>query len=656
MNRCVRCFGDLPDLAVFCPHCIQAHEPDFNRLLNQVIGDRYRIYRRLGQGGLSTVFAATDLQTDDNVVVKVSDPSQLVRRELSYAIDSNEARQYWTEMLARMEREAETIATIDHPNIVRFYGTGLINQDLRYVVMEFLRGRNLRQEIDGRGSLGLERSLEIILEVAAALGEIHARGIIHRDINPTNIFLSDGRVKLIDFGIAKFPQPPGAPPFTHHSVLSGTVAYASPEQCQSQPLDQRTDLYSLAIVLYEMLTGVRPFTGRTPTEIALKQIQAAPVSPRAIKPDLPAAIDRAILRALAKDPAERQQGIEDFAVELRAGSNRIVIPRQDELTGLPESGVSPEERLKLIRRRRRRFTMAAAGLVVVISAAGLLLGKRLLGSSGAPAQSAENVQVVASPSSTPPVQSPVTAPGSDADSLELAARMSASGNSPGGPSSPAPVAAQPMVTRPINATRSPAPAAAEKPRSTRTSTQPATIPTAPKQSQPKNPPVPTPTIAASRVPPPLSQPDLTQAPRKIEPDQNENRQNSQPAREEVAADSSRRRPHPEIENRRTETQPASDQNQDNDDATKNEKESFGPKLIQWSGRVNREREIRIEMPGVPGTIEIPRVYRDRVGIVEPPSASNDWRLAILRIYGRGNVSILVRWWPLGVSVSKLGSE
>jgi serine/threonine protein kinase len=245
MNRCAHCYGDLPDFAVFCPHCAHAYEPDFGRMLNQTIGERYRLYRRLGQGGLSTVFAATDLQTDDVVVVKVSDPAQLVQRELSYAIDAEAARNYWGEMLERMRREAETLAAIDHPNIVQFYDTGLIGDDLRFVVMEFLRGRMLRDELDAKGRLEPAAAIRIALEICEALREVHARGIVHRDISPRNVMLYDEvgetgrrgdrekgrfgkdesppvprspsppvlRAKLIDFGIAKFPQPSGAPPF-----------------------------------------------------------------------------------------------------------------------------------------------------------------------------------------------------------------------------------------------------------------------------------------------------------------------------------------------------------------------------------------------------------------------------------------------------------
>src|SRR5262249_50937421 len=125
--------------------------------------------------------------------------------------------------------------------------------------------------------------------------------------------------------IAKFPQPAGAPPFTQHSPLAGTVAYASPEQCASHQVDHRSDIYSLGVVIYEMVTGQRPFKGRTPTEIALKQIQSEPKPPRTINPTISASLEKTILRALAKSPEQRQQSVEELASELQSSSNQIVI-------------------------------------------------------------------------------------------------------------------------------------------------------------------------------------------------------------------------------------------------------------------------------------------------------------------------------------------
>jgi serine/threonine-protein kinase len=462
MNLCSRCSGELPAFAVFCPHCAQVHEPNFDDLISLTIDGRYRIYRRLGQGGLSTIFAATDLESDSVVAIKISDPAQLVVRAMNYAIDTARARDYWDEMLERMRREAETLVTINHPNIVRFDGTGMINDDLRYVVMEFLRGHTLRDEIDRNGAFEPSRAVGVALEVASALIEVQERGIVHRDINPRNIMIADCAIKLIDFGIAKFPQPPGAPPFTQHSTLAGTVAYASPEQCASHPVDHRSDIYSLGVVLYEMVTGRCPFTGRTPTEIALKQIQSEPQAPRSINPAISVAVEKTILRALAKNPDDRQSSAEELSEELRKSSNQIFIPlavttpeADDQYESgngiahsvdLIENEEAAESNLRLVRRRRRRFAVAAAATLIAVITAAVLFGWSSASSRRQAADVSANVVAAASPS---PEAAPTV--GSDADSLELAAGAPAPNNNSAGASTTSAQAAPDSTQKPQTA-------------------------------------------------------------------------------------------------------------------------------------------------------------------------------------------------------------
>ncbi|HKX27272.1 MAG TPA: protein kinase [Blastocatellia bacterium] len=674
MKRCTRCFAEIHDLAVFCPHCAQLHEPDFDQLINQTLDQRYRIYRRLGQGGLSSVFAATDLHWDQVVVLKVSDPAQLVRRDLSYDIDPEDARQYWDEMTGRMRREAETLMTIDHPNIVRFYGSGSINDDLRYVVMEFLHGRTLRQEIDRRGRISLADAVQITLEIAAGLEEVHRRDIIHRDINPRNIFMQEWpdpdqfTIKLIDFGIAKFPQLPGTPPFTKHSVMSGTVAYASPEQCQSRPIDQRTDIYSLGTVIYEMLTGQQPFSGRTPTEIALKQIQSEPTPPRALNPDLPAGIEMALLRALAKNPDERQQTVEELGADVQAGSRQIVIPLDHEQPHADHGAWSPAPEAQRIsfgsygaattaqllnddpKPARGRVALAVAGILVLLSLVGFLLARHLISRqqlAGAPALVTNLDQPAPTASPTPTA---TAIPSSDADALELAARQSqeiaraANAANAAIAASPS-VKATPAVTQPAAK-----PAAAATPvvannnkGAVKTDRPSSTGSGAPANAHPASPPLPPPTITASRLPQPQSQPETEQAPRRqdspaVERPVERAAANDQRAGQDEPPTPDREREEPAGRRRRATTD-------DRDNSDEDRPSRTSPKLIQWSGTVNRQRVVKIEMPGVPGRIEIPRAYRERVGVVEPPSATNGWRSAVLRVFGQGNVSVLIRWWP-----------
>lgn len=666
MTRCQRCFGELSAFAVFCPTCAQVHEPDLSQLLNQTVGKRYKIYRRLGQGGLSTVFAATDLQSDNIVVVKVSDPAQLVKRELTYAIDAEAARNYWHEMLERMRHEAEALSGVEHPNIVQLFDSGMIGDDLRFVAMEFLRGRTLREELDAHGKLDIAEAADIALQLCDALGEVHARGIVHRDINPRNVMLGE-QAKLIDFGIAKFPQPPGAPPFTQHSVLSGTVAYASPEQCQSRVVDHRSDIYSLGVMLYEMLTGERPFKGRTPTEIAIHHLQTEPKPPRQLNPAIPSSLEKTILCALAKAPEERQQSVQEFAEQLRSTSRQVVVPLLPEVSADSVEESDPVvDRLTLVRRRRRRAVVAAVALLILL--AGGILGRNWLASRALPL-------LTGAESAASPTPDGVIA--SDSDSLELAAQL------PGDPLA---------VVGANRNSASPSPVANEPTPSSGSQTVPATsgnvMPNTPAKPQAattsspisvagKTYPSPTPVAVGSKTTPPtnqsanqpISQPAAVpkseeRKVRQREPDNSTSPTNGTIAREESSASkreriaSNRNR---EEENARRQSEARQDSREadsDNDypDKANNDSQHLGPKLIQWSGKVRGEREVLIDLPGTPGTLEVPRVYRNRVGVIEPPSASNRWRCARLRVFGEGGVSFVVRWWPNSNQMTRIAGH
>jgi serine/threonine protein kinase len=542
--------------------------------------------------------------------------------------------------------------------------------------MEFLRGHTLRDEIDRNGAFEPSRAVGVALEVVSALIEVHARDIVHRDINPRNIMIADSAIKLIDFGIAKFPQPPGAPPFTQHSTLAGTVAYASPEQCASHPVDQRSDIYSLGVVLYEMATGRRPFTGRTPTEVALKQIQSEPMPPGSINPAVSVAMEKAILRALAKNPADRQQSAEELSEELRKSSNQILIPLaiatpeaedQYALSGGIGPSLDPveneetaESNLRLVRRRRRRFAVAAATTLIAVVTAAVLFGWPSALSRRKGADVSANLVAAASPS---PEASP--AAGSDPDSLELAAGAPSQNNNGAGASTPGAQAA-PDSTRQPQAAPLAAPGAKAMAIPPTPSPAPAPIPPG---ASPQMPPAPSPEFAINRTPQLDSEPDPSKGPDK-EHDGGEHRRENDSATgdsnqkqgEDMNRDSdrddgyapNRRRDNDSLNRRRLPDPPnrddggREDRGDDPDDTSR-----IGPKLYHWSGRVNDEREITIELPGVPGTVEVPRAYRDRVGVIEPPSANNRWSCVVLRVFGRGGVSIIVRWWPAARKSVKL---
>ncbi len=213
MTRCVRCSSEMSPLIVFCLHCQQPNEPDFRPLINQTLGHRFQLYRQLGEGGLSTVFAAIDLHSDQTVVVKVSDPRHLTQTSYNSAAERLEARQYWAEMTERMQREVTALTNVQHPNIVRVLAAGAISDDLSYVVMELLRGKTLRDELNARGRLPIHEAVALAAEVAAGLCVVHARGIVHRDLTPRNIFLlqkdegGNRKDELGDYASSFIPHP-----------------------------------------------------------------------------------------------------------------------------------------------------------------------------------------------------------------------------------------------------------------------------------------------------------------------------------------------------------------------------------------------------------------------------------------------------------------
>jgi Protein kinase domain len=460
--------------------------------------------------------------------------------------------------------------------------------------------------------------------------------------------------------------------------MSGTVAYASPEQCQNRPLDYRTDIYSLGVVLYEMLTGQRPFTGRTPTEVALNQIQSQPVSLRAINPYLPPALERTILRALAKNPGERQQSVGELARELRAGmSNQIIIPLKTETIverldtvfakrdGSSEAlEESSDEKVRVARRRKRRASAAVAALLL-LSACGVLLGKHLIKPQPMTGGNPEMMAASASPSpdltATPAAEENLADLGSDEDAMETAARLLQEGikemtdlanPTPQPSSSPTALTSLTAKTPETGAGGNDAGA------------QSATINglLTPPKAQPQTPPMPAPSVIATRVVKPESEPDISQAPGREDgngaqngnsPDRNDSdrSEGGYEDRHRSNTSSGPRRPQRQAEREAPAESDGRDDGSpyDDDDG----RQRLGPRLIQWNGDVFNERVIKIEMPGVPGTIEIPRVYRDRVGVIESPSHNNNWRYAVLRVFGQGSVTILVRWWPMASKMANV---
>jgi serine/threonine-protein kinase len=269
--------------------------------LTETFGDRYLLEREIGRGGMATVYLARDLRHQRPVAVKV------LHARVAGALDSE-----------RFVREIEVAASLSHPLIVPLYDSGEARGTL-YYVMPYIEGESLYARLARQRQLPLEEALQITRDVALALGHAHARGVLHRDVKPENILLAGGHALVADFGLARAIGEANYRRLTETGVIVGTVFYLAPEQIrEDRDLDQRTDIYSLGCILYEMLTGEPPYTGRSLTQM-IKLIIAAPVpSARRLVPAIPQQVDEAIGRALAKTAAERFPTMEAFAAALPA--------------------------------------------------------------------------------------------------------------------------------------------------------------------------------------------------------------------------------------------------------------------------------------------------------------------------------------------------
>jgi serine/threonine-protein kinase len=257
---------------------------------------RYRIIRRLGSGGMARVFLAEDVDLHREVAIKV-----LADR---YAEDA--------EFVERFAREARAAAGLNHQNIVAIYDRGKADGSY-YIAMEYLDGETLKDVITRQGALQPRKAIDITLQLLAALRFAHKRDIVHRDVKPHNVMvLRDGRIKVADFGIARA----GDSEMTEVGSIVGTAQYLSPEQARGQQVGPASDLYSVGVVLYEMLTGRVPFTGDSAVSIAMKQVQEVPVPPRQIDPSIPVELEQVVLRAMQKDPVHRYRSADEMGMDL----------------------------------------------------------------------------------------------------------------------------------------------------------------------------------------------------------------------------------------------------------------------------------------------------------------------------------------------------
>ena len=371
MKVCPVCETEYADDVRFCPNdgqTLRATAPA-NDLVGQVVADRYHVLRKLGEGGMGQVYLAEHVKMGRRSAIKVMNPSLV----------------HDPDAVSRFNREAANASRITHPNVCAIYDFGETPDGLIYLAMELVEGEPLTELLAGEGTLPPQRAAGITRQVAGALQAAHDLGIVHRDLKPDNIMLTRGRdgsdvVKVVDFGIAKAMSGGDNQKVTRTGLVVGTPEFMSPEQLAGDQLDGRSDIYSLALVLYRMVSGRLPFEASTIQETMIKRLTDEPTPLAAARPDLtfPPGLQTALDTALARRPADRYQSAAKFGNDIAAvtglapGGGTVALPptRADadgktQLLDAPSTTAKPATAP-----RRRSLVPVALGAVVVVAAGG----------------------------------------------------------------------------------------------------------------------------------------------------------------------------------------------------------------------------------------------------------------------------------------------
>ncbi len=335
-----------------------------SQMIGTVLSGRYKLEAKLGSGGMSTVYLARDTTLDRQVAVKV------MHREMSEQEDQ----------LQRFRQEARAVAKLSHPNVVAVIDAGE-DGGHPYIVFEYVEGETLKQRINRVGALDPQEALAYAIEIARGLTVAHNRNMVHRDIKPQNVLIdAEGRAKLTDFGISRQLEQDG---MTATGRVLGTTDYVAPEQAMGHPVDQRSDVYSLGVVLYEMMVGQVPFHADSQVGVAMKHVNEELPDVQQRRPELSAAAAMVVERATAKDPDRRYQEVGDLIDDL-ATALEVEAARAGATTGEATSvleAVPPAER-KLSGGGGRRSWLLIGGLA--LAAAAILLALQLIGSGNGP--------------------------------------------------------------------------------------------------------------------------------------------------------------------------------------------------------------------------------------------------------------------------------
>jgi beta-lactam-binding protein with PASTA domain/predicted Ser/Thr protein kinase len=342
----------------------------------RLLGGRYEVGERVGRGGMADVHRGTDVRLGRDVAVKLLRPD--LARDPSFR--------------GRFRREAQAAASLNASSIVAVYDTGEDADGAPFIVMEYVEGRTLRELLEQEGRLLPERALEIAAEVCGALDVAHRAGIVHRDIKPANVMITrSGEVKVMDFGIARAVADSGAT-MTQTAAVIGTAAYLSPEQARGEHVDARSDLYSTGCLLYQLVTGVPPFTGDSAVAIAYQHVREDPEPPSSYDSSLDPRLDAVVLKAMAKGPANRYQTAQEMredCLRAAAGQDVLATPLLQAPTTLAPATIvaaapGPD-------RRRRGLVYALFAVVLLAVALGVALLVRGLLGPGSDLVAAPNV-------------------------------------------------------------------------------------------------------------------------------------------------------------------------------------------------------------------------------------------------------------------------